>query len=107
MKNIEAAALRLTRHPRRLIVVDAKDAIAQVEKMIQNRNEQTAIYVIGVSDQLMKLLVAKTDMSVAFAYGSERQLRRLIKRLRSFFDVLEVVGNVRANLTDEFHKVYI
>jgi len=104
-KNIEAAALRLTPHPRRLIVVNAKDVIAQVEKRIQNKNYQTTIYVIDVSNQLMKLLVAKTDMSVAFAYGSERQLRRFIKRRRSFFDVFEVAEDVRTSLTDQLQKV--
>ena len=73
--------------------------------MIQNKNDQTTICVIDVSNQLMKLLVAKTDMSVAFAYGSERELRRFIAQRRGFFDMLEAAGNIRVNLIDELRKI--
>ncbi|MDP8996447.1 MAG: hypothetical protein M3O03_05515 [Pseudomonadota bacterium] len=100
---IDSAALRLLPHLRRLVIVDAKPAEAEM----QRGNGHVTLYVLHGTQTLMKRLVAKTDMNVALACGNRRQLKRFMEQRLGVYDAIESSAAIDAKFIDELRKSFV
>ena len=101
---VESAALRLLPHPRRLIIVNAKEAASMEIENFDKDAGHVTFYVLDGTPTLMKRLVVKTNMNVALAFGNQGRLRGLMKQRLGVYDAIDSLGEVDTNLIVELRK---
>jgi hypothetical protein len=105
-ESIEAAALRLLPHPRRLVVLDARSALAEAPDFLPKSIGHVTFYVVNGNRSLLKRLVVKADMRVAFACGNRRQLRLFARSRVGFFGALEFAPSMMdADLIGDLRQI--